>query len=391
MDGMDTINKTYFSIDRMKKDARLNLVIVGVVLAIAGGVLVLQSFKFISSIPVLLAFGRELWWEYLRTMLKIMIVWAFIVGITYGMVFGTHPSIKDGKGFLAAVFTGFAIGFLVPYTLILGSGILLFIPLGLLSLFIEEIIQYATLQFTWLLAACIVFIWVIAGMPPLLLDMLKDGHWYLKLMALLLFCYLILDVLLVTASAMQILSRNSLWRMNLPFLLAELGSLFLTIVVVLLSLRGQRVLTIVYAISGIYVASIATGNLSNIVFDWGEMPSAILALLAPLLYLQVTKWILKNQLVAVAGLIAGLAGLLVGLFIAQFVHMRIIGQGWSGLLCGTGIALGFGLSFGFIFGPRITNLLASKINFKPVVIKYLDLGLIAGIITGTVMGGFLAR
>ena len=58
-----------------------------------------------------------------------------------------------------------------------------------------------------------------------------------------------------------------------------------------------------------------TGNFSDLLFQWGELPSALAALLAPLLYLQAVKWILRDDRFAVAGLAAGFIGVLAGLLV----------------------------------------------------------------------------
>ena len=121
------------------------------------------------------------------------------------------------------------------------------------------------------------------------------------------------------------------------------------------------------------------------------LPSALAALPAPLLYLQAVKWILRDDRFAVAGLAAGFIGVLAGLLVDAVLHLQIIGQGWISLLCGIAITLGFGLALGFLLGPRLTNLLAAKIRFPPAAVRYMNIGLMAGIMAGMLVGGLLVR
>ena len=73
------------------------------------------------------------------------------------------------------------------------------------------------------------------------------------------------------------------------------------------------------------------------------------------------------------------------------LQLQITGQGWISLLCGIAITLGFGLALGYLLGPRLTNLLAAKIRFPPAAVRYMNIGLIAGIMGGMLVGGLLVR
>jgi hypothetical protein len=148
---------------------------------------------------------------------------------------------------------------------------------------------------------------------------------------------------------------------------------------------------IVYAITGVYIASLVTGNVSEQLFGWGELPAAVLAVLSSLLYLQLAKWILRRDGTALACLAAGYVGLLAGLLIDHLLQLRITGQGWISLLYGVIIVLGLGLALGYFLGRRLTKLLARRFQLLMALLRYMDAGLVAGIMAGMFIGGFLGR
>jgi hypothetical protein len=389
---MIAIQTTYFRINPLKKDARTNLIVLGVLLAAAGGVLALQSFEYASSIPALLETGQQAWGEALGSMLRSLAVWAVVLGVFFAIWSVTQPSVKYGSEFWAAVAKGLPLGLAMPFLLVLGAGLLIYILLGLLSLLVVEILTYATLQFAGLAAGYLVLIWIVVGMPPLLVAVFRLRKWYYMFIAVVLFIQLTLDIVLAGMSALEILAKNSVWQTNnTAFLLALFGSLLVTVTAVLWSLRGQPVLTVAYAITGIYAAAVVSGNFSERLFHWGEVPAAVLACLAPLAYLQVTKWILRRDGTAVAGLAAGFVGLLAGLFVIRLLHLGIAGQSWFSLLYGVIVVLGLGLILGLLLGRRITRLLARRFQLLPAILRYMDIGQVAGIMAGMFIGGFLVR
>jgi hypothetical protein len=105
----------------------------------------------------------------------------------------------------------------------------------------------------------------------------------------------------------------------------------------------------------------------------------------------VAKWIQRRDGTAIAGLAAGYAGLLTGLLLTDLLQLRITGHGWISLLWGVIIVLGLGLALGYFLGRRVTKLVAGRLNLLPALLKYMDTGLVAGIMTGMFIGGFLAR
>ena len=79
------------------------------------------------------------------------------------------------------------------------------------------------------------------------------------------------------------------------------------------------------------------------------------------------------------------------MLIAQWTSLRIIGQGLSGILCGTLLTIGFGVSFGVILGNAIIDILVQKLKIEPFTGFLLWSGIVVGIILGVVSGGFMAR
>jgi hypothetical protein len=389
---MRAIRSGYFENNPLNKDTRTSLIILGVLFAAAFVVLLLQSLLYASSLLQLIETGRNIWGKNLSLMLQILTIWAFVLGVVIAVRYVTQPVMKYGGEFWAAFMTGFPLGLVIPFLRVLGAGLCLFIPLGLLSLFIPDIYPFATLQFAFLAAAYIVFLWIAVGMLPVLAGIFQLRGWYYKVIAVLLFFQLCLDMVQSLFSILQILVRNSVWQSSeTAFLLALFGSLFVTIAAVSWSLRGQPTLTIVYVIAGVYIASIVSGNFSERLLHWGEVPSAVLACLAPLAYLQAAKWILRKDGTAIACLAAGFAGLLTGLLIDQLLQLRITGQSWISFLYGILVVLGAGLILGMLLGRRVTKLLMNRFNIQSFLLRYLDIGLTAGLMTGLLMGGLLAR
>jgi hypothetical protein len=382
----------YFTPNPLKKDTRTSLILLAILLAAASGVLVLQSFGYASSIPQLWEAGQDLWGQALSLMLQILVIWAVVLGVVFAVRFATQPVTKYGAEFWTAVITGFPLGVILPFLLTLGGGLLIYIPLGLLSPLIPDLFPYATLQFAWLAAGYLVFLWILVGMVPQLVKLFKQPRWYYKFLALLLYIQIALDTVQVGLNVLQILLNNSIWlASNAAVLMAVFGTLLVSCAAVLWLLRRRPALTIVYAITGIYLASIVTGNFSERLFSWGEVPSAILALLAPLLYVQVASWILRRDGTALAGLAAGYIGLLAGLLVDQLLQLRITGQGWISLLWGIIIVLGVGLGLGYLLGRRVNKLLVNRFHLQQALLKYMDTGVVAGVMAGMFIGGFLAR
>ena len=389
---MRVIDPSYFNVNIWKQVKRHHWIGLGIGLVMAGLILELQSLRYGSSIPILLDTGRQIWWGSLSMMMRSLAVWALVLGTVFPIQLVNRPAAMNGRAFWISLFSGLGLGVLLPFALLLAGGIFIFLPLGLLSVFIKEIFPYATLQFAWLAAAYLVFIWIVVGMPPLLATTFWKGRWYYKFLTMLLFFELVLDILQAIVGAFSIILKNSLWQTNdTALVIAVFGSLAVTIAAVLLSLRQLPVLTAVYTITAIYIASLVTGNFSDRLLHWGEVPSAILTLVAPLLYLYVAKWTLRKDGTAAAGLAAGFAGLLAGLLIMQLLHLRIAGQGWISLLYGILFILGLGLALGVFLGRRFINLLTRRIPFQPIITRFLDIGLIAGLMTGMLLGGWLAR
>lgn len=388
---MNEIPSDYFQPNPLKRDTRSSLLLLAGVLAAATIVLVLQSLVYASTLRQMWEAGQNLWGEALSLVLQILVIWAAVLGVVFAVRFVTQPVKKYGADFWEGVVTGFPLGLVLPFLLALGAGAAMYIPLGLLSLLVTDVFPFATLQFGWLAAGYLVFLWLLMGLVPVFTGLLRQRKWHNTFLAVLLYFQISLDFVQINLYALQILLRNSVWQTNTVTLVALFGTLLVSLAVAFWSLRGRPALTIVYAMLGIYVASIVTGNFSERLFGWGEIPSAILALLSPLLYVQVARWILRRDGTAIAALAAGYVGLLAGLLLDQLLQLRITGQGWISLLWGIIVVLGLGLALGYFLGRRLTKLLSNRYQFLQSLLTYLDIGLVAGIMAGMFIGGFLAR
>ncbi len=388
---MNENRSDYFQPNPLKQDTRSSLLLLVGLLAAAIIVLVLQSLVYASTLRQMWEAGQNLWGEALSLVLQIVAIWAVVLGVVFAVRFATQPVKKYGADFWEAVVSGFPLGLVLPFLLVLGAGAAIYLPLGLLSLLVTDVFPFATLQFGWLAAGYLVFIWLLLGLVPVFTGLIRQRKWYNTFLALLLYFQLSLDFVQINLYALQILLRYSFWQTNTVTLVALFGTLLVSLALVLWSLRGRTALTIVYAMLAIYIASIVTGNFSERLFGWGEIPSAVLALLCPLLYLQVVKWILRRDGTAVAGLAAGYVGLLAGLLFDRLLQLRITGQGWISLLWGIIVVLAIGLALGYFLGRRVNRLLADRYRLQQTMLKFMDIGLMAGIMAGMFIGGLLAR
>jgi len=147
---MDSLYRTV--VERELKSALIILSIVPILLI---SILVFQCSKFASSLWVVLQFGYEEWQSYLLPVLGSLFVWVVINGIYFSAQFFIAAPDDSVRKALIGAGVGFVIGVLFVYFLVLVTGIVIFIPLGILSLVFPDVIQYATLAFTWLIASYI--------------------------------------------------------------------------------------------------------------------------------------------------------------------------------------------------------------------------------------------
>ena len=381
------------TLQELKKDAKAGWTLIAVILLVLAGVLFLQSRAFNSSLWVLLQFAYENWQDYLWHILRSLVVWAGMTGVIFAMEFASNPANTDSKRLFKSLFTGFMTGFTFPYFLVFGLGLLIFIPLGLLSLFIEDIVIYATLEFAWLTAAYIIFLWIAMDTPMLLLEGIANGSWTVKLLAGTLLLLLVVQVLQALLSIWRIILESCRWMHRMDAgLLTVFGSLVVTVFVSRKTLGRQPAGIMILTVIGVYIVSVATGNLSQLVFDWGEMPTALVAaFVGPVVYSQAAKAILRHGVGSVFVMFTVLAGMLMGLFFAHYGKLAIIGQGWFGILCGTSIAIGFGIAFGGLWAQTLVKVLVMRTRLKPEIAMGMGVGLFLGIVLGMVLGGFLAR
>ncbi len=198
------------------------------------------------------------------------------------------------------------------------------------------------------------------------------------------------QIVKATAGGFLLIMRNCTWRSNTA--VVALGvSLLTTIVINIMLLRGKAIAKIIFAIIAVYFAATITGNVSYSELGWGEPTSLILAsFIGPISYSLVAKVIVNHGVNALSGMLGFIGGIISGLLIDQLTGLRIIGQGWFGILCGTTITIGFGVAFGLLWGPAISRLL-TRARIKPIVSFCMGAGVFLGIIVGMVLGGYIAR
>lgn len=382
------MNSIYSSV--VIKEIKSGLIIAAVTICFLIAVLFLQSKKFASSFSVLLEVGYLEWGEQLLGMLESLVVWAIVTGLIFSISFFIHSPANDLKKMLSGVAVGFITGFAFTYILVLTTGIVIYIPLGITSIFLTNIVRFATLHFAWLVSAYVIFILIAVDTPKMLFYIIKRGNWYFKLLGILMALLLGVQIIKATAGVLLLILKYCIWQTNTA--LVALGvSLLITIVINTILLKGEAITKIIFAIIAVYIAATITGNVSYGELHWGEIPSFILAsFIGPITYSFGAKAIIKNGINAISGILGFVGGIVAGLLIDQLTGLRIIGQGWFGILCGTLITVLFGVGFGLLWGPAISKLLI-KAKIKPEVSFYLGFGLLLGIVVGMVSGGLIAR
>ena len=324
-------------------------------------------------------------------MLNSLIIWAIVTGIIFSIEFIGNTPVNNFKKTLLDTVIGFISGFIFTYFIVLVIGIIIFIPLGILSIFIPDIIVFATMQFALLLATYIIFILIAVDTPLMLFYVIKQGNWYFKSLGILIVGLLMVQTLKAILGGLIILMNHSIWRTN-TFLVAIGLSLLVTIVVNIILLKKGTISKVVFTILIVYVASIITGNVSFGVFNWGAFLSfGLTVFIGPIIYSLVAKIIINQGINAVSGIFGFIGGLIIGIVIDQHTGLRIIGQGWFGILCGTLITAAFSIAFGLLWGPAISNFLITTTKIKPIIGFCIGYGLFFGIVVGMIAGGFLGR
>jgi hypothetical protein len=381
------VNEVYTS--ALKKEAKSNLIILAVVICLLIAVLLLQSMRFVSSLWVLWEFGYGQWGEYLLDMLESLGIWAVLTGVIFSAQFLISSPASDPRTTLSGMAVGFVSGFAFTYFLVLIIGIAVYIPLGLLSLFIPSIIRFATLHFAWLVSAYLVFVLIAIGTPKVLFYAVKQGNWYFRLLGVLATLLLAVQIVRATARAFSLILRNSIWQTD-TVLVALGASLLVTIVTNIVLLRGETITKTIFVIITVYLASTITGNVSYGAFHREGLSSILAAFVGPITYSFLAKTTINHGINAISGILGFVGGIILGVLVDQFIGLRIVGQGWSSVLCGTMITMGFGVGFGLLWGPAISGLLI-RARVKPVVSFCAGAGLFLGIVVGMVFGGFGAK
>jgi hypothetical protein len=375
-----------------KRMAKHGLIVLAVIFGLAGAILILQGARFFgSSLSGLLEFGYDAWSKYLLRMLQSLEIWAAATGAMFSIQFFIASTADDVKSLISRLLTGFVIGFAFTYLLVLALGVVLFIPLGLISLFVPEIMKFATPAFAWLIAAYIMFALIAIDTPRILVYVIKNGSWYARLITVLTAALLAIQVIEAILEGVSIIMANSAWRTN-AFMLVLGVSLLVTLACNATLIRREPAEKTVFVIVLVYVASIITGNFLHDTSHWEETLLVWLAAFgAPVTYSFIAGAIVKHGVQAILTGVGMAGGMIIGLLIDQITHLRIIGQGWFGVLCGTLLTAGFGLAFGLMYGPALSKFLVTRLRVDPGRGVLIGVALFLGVVVGTVFGGFLAR
>ena len=142
-----------------------------------------QSIRFSSSLWVVTEFGFIEWQEQITQMLSRLLIWALLSGFIFVTQYIANSTSMEVKKLLkGAVFT-FILGFVSTYLIICVLGIILYVPLGTLSFILPSQIAFTSLGFAFLCAAYIVFFWIALSTPSFLIDIIKNGRLYFKILA----------------------------------------------------------------------------------------------------------------------------------------------------------------------------------------------------------------
>ena len=177
-----------------------------------------------------------------------------------------------------------------------------------------------------------------------------------------------------------------------PFILAFGVSLLVSALINLKFFKYKTKYEKIAVIFSVYFLSVITGNLSEHIFHLGEYGAALVtAFFGPIIFSFVLHKSMENKENALSIIAGGIFGFGVGLFFANYTGLSIIGQGWFGIICGTSIALGLGISFGLMLAPRIGELMTNVFRFKPTIGLLVSIGFVIGTMAGVIAIGFMNR
>jgi hypothetical protein len=377
----------------LKEEIKRRLYVLIAIFCIAVLVAIGQSNRFVSSLWVMVEFGFNYWEKHIRRMFDNFYWWAIISGVVAAAGAFAGSTTTDIKKISVGTSIGFVVGFAFTFLLVVTVAIILYIPLGMFSFVFPDQIHFLSMGFAFLCSTYIVFTLIAIDTPPLLFAIIKSAPPYLKMLAALFGILLASQTLSMIISILQILIEYSVWRVHfLAFSFAFGLSLLVSVLINLRVLRNETKYKKVAIIVSVYLLSIITGNSSENIFHWGEFGSAfVAAFLGPIAYSSLLYQMQKNIVGALSIAAGGICGFGAGLFIANYIGLSIIGQGWFGIICGATIALGFGISFGFILGPRIGEMMVRIFRFRPIIGLYVSIGFVTGTMVGVVVVGFMNR
>ncbi len=377
----------------LEKETKTGWVLILTLLTFSLLVLLGQSMKFVSPLWIVIKIGFDIWQEHISRMLDKLVFWAIVGGLYASIMTFVNSTLNDIKKVLSATAISFILGFCTTFLFVFLLGLLIYLPLGIISLIFSTEIYFTSLGFAFLCATYIIFFWMVVDVPPILIDIIKEAPIYFKLLAFLLSILLVTQIIGTILSIFQILIVNSVWQVHLPaFIIAIAGAFLVATIMTLFYLHKDPYSKKILAFAIIFFLSIITGNISDRLFHWGEYPSAVVAAtISPLAYSWLINRMRRNPLYSISLLVGLVAGLGAGTLFARYIGLRIIGQGWFGIFCGSALAIGFGVAFGMLFAQWISPLLFKLFRIKPEISLVVSFGFVIGTVIATVIFGFMTR
>jgi hypothetical protein len=387
-------NSSVFSRAAAEFFLRRSVALMGLVVGVTIVVAVCQSREFSISLWAVPSAGMGEWREYVNAVLGHLPPWAFATGIVFVMEYARIAPPMDPKKWIRNMAAQFFLGVLWPYVSVVAFAFIYYIPLGIASFLFPGHFVFTSAGFAVLCAAVTVFLLIMVDMPGVLIFWIRFGkNPFFRLTAILGILLLAVQIASTVLLAPKIVLEYGVWRRDMyAYILGALVSMVSSAGVVLAAFRRAHWKTKILLIAAVYVLSVFSANLLAESAAVGELGASVAALLPfPLLYALMLRRMSANPVGWTFAFEGTVLGVGIGLGIAHWIHLRVIGEGVFGVCCGTSIAAGFGISFGFIFGPRIVEAIDALLRIGIENTMMMGFGMISGILGGTVIGGFLHR
>jgi len=193
------------------------------ILCISVVIAICQSIRFSSSLWVIAEFGFVYWQEHITRMVNTLVIWAIFAGTLFAFETLANMKVTGVAKALIGTAVSFGLGFICTYLLAVVLGIVIYVPLGILSFVFPDSIHFTSIGFAFLCSTYIVFLLIAIDTPSLLIEVIKKSPLYFKLLGLLLAALLVSQMLSTILSIFIILMKHSIWRVHLPAFIIAFG------------------------------------------------------------------------------------------------------------------------------------------------------------------------